>query len=421
MILPNPDAMWKTLPTDPTAPFPKADAESFGAAIDSDGPISILAASRRGRSHANEGKFRDDHFTVDLGSNAADWKIFAVADGAGSAQYSREGSRIACETSCSSLRKFFTEYNVHFDEAVQRVLDAKSDWQTNPTCDASALHETNLAQFFCLSIRAVWEEIKKSAEARNAKINDFSTTLQCVAIKRFPATETRPVLWAVASYWVGDGGAAILRPNGKSKIRPLGTPDGGEFAGQTRFVTTSEELTPEKIISRLRLNVVETFQSIALMSDGVADPFFPAEINIFQYKSWKTFWDELLPEHFPGVLDVSKPPKERAEALLAGLNFFIKGNHDDRTVLLVINDQFSITDESNDSSFPESEETPDDFDSGSILIENSDESNEDSFCSDSLQFGESSSDEDSFISDSSLLDEQSGLSDENSNSDLAED
>lgn len=55
----------------------------------------IVAASKRGRSHAQEGKPRDDHFKMSHMDNG--WYIMAVADGAGSAKYSREGSRIACE------------------------------------------------------------------------------------------------------------------------------------------------------------------------------------------------------------------------------------------------------------------------------------------------------------------------------------
>lgn len=386
VIHPNPDTMWKTLPTDPSAPFPKADAESFGASLGQDAPITVLAASRRGRSHANEGKFRDDHVVVDLGANSDDWKILAIADGAGSAQYAREGSRIACEAVGSSLRKFFTEYNVHFDEAVQKVLDAKSDWQTNPTCAPAALQETNLAQFFCLSIRAAWEEIKKSAESRDAKIGDYNTTLLCAAFKRFAPTDARPALWAIASYWVGDGGFAIFRPNGRAKTLALGSPDGGEFAGQTRFVTMSDELAPERIVSRMRLNVVEEFQALALMTDGVSDPFFPSEINASEYKYWKTFWNETLPDCFPGVLDAAKSPEERAEALLAGLNFFVKGNHDDRTAALVLNDRCRLIDEPEEASAASSESAPDNLDSGSILVE-----------------GEQSSETEDNFSDSSLL------------------
>ncbi len=369
VITPNPDTMWKSVPTDPTAPFSKANEDSFGAIVESESPLAVLAASRRGRSHADEGKFRDDHFRVDLGASADDWKILAVADGAGTAPYAREGSRIACETFCSSLRKYFTDYNVSFDAAVQKVLDGKKDWSANPNCGPVALKETNLAQFFCLSIRAVWEEIKKTAESCGGKIADFSSTLLCVAFKRFPASGSRPALYAIASYWVGDGAAAIFRPNGLAGAIPLGTPDSGEFAGETRFVTMAEEIAPERIVARTRLNVVESFQAIALLTDGVADPFFPAEISVSEYKYWRRFWNATLPENFPGVLDYSKSASERAAALLAGLNFFVKGNHDDRTVALALNDQFVAPNEPEEDVSSTSSEVPENLDAGSLLLE----------------------------------------------------
>ncbi|MBK6541817.1 MAG: protein phosphatase 2C domain-containing protein [Flavobacteriales bacterium] len=54
-----------------------------------------MVASNRGRSHAHEGKFRDDDFKV-ASLNGTGWSIVAVADGAGGSKYSRKGSFIAC-------------------------------------------------------------------------------------------------------------------------------------------------------------------------------------------------------------------------------------------------------------------------------------------------------------------------------------
>ena len=90
-ITPDPRSMWKDLPADETAPFQKANSASQGGAL-ADGLV-VIAASERGRSHANEGKFRDDHFLIKTGPEANGWLFFAVADGAGSAKYSREGSK----------------------------------------------------------------------------------------------------------------------------------------------------------------------------------------------------------------------------------------------------------------------------------------------------------------------------------------
>lgn len=357
-ILPNPRTLWKDVPTDPNAPFQKGDVDYSSATLNVEPKISVIAASRRGRSHANEGKFRDDHFFMADGVGSNGWAIFAVADGAGSAKYSREGSKIACETFVSELSRYFSEYNVSLEATVVKEIEAKEDWKTNPLCDRGALERTNFYQFFCFTVREAWVRIKKSADANGAKVGDYNTTLLCAAMKRFPATEKRPAMWAIASYWVGDGVAAIYRPNGQAGVLPLGAPDGGEFAGQTRFITMADEVKAEKVLPRLRLAFVEDFQALALATDGITDPFFPAENNVGDYAFWQKFWNETLEEEFPGVLDPTRTVEDRARAALIGLNFFVDGNHDDRTLLLAMNDQCALNDEPFVYVKPAAPETP---------------------------------------------------------------
>ncbi|MBQ4081442.1 MAG: protein phosphatase 2C domain-containing protein, partial [Thermoguttaceae bacterium] len=355
-ITPDPRSMWKDLPTDETAPFQKANSASQGGAL-ADGLV-VIAASERGRSHANEGKFRDDHFLIETGPDANGWLFFAVADGAGSAKYSREGSKLACEKTYEKLRAYLSEYNVSFDEAVCKEFEAKTDWKSNPSCDAKAIERTNVGQFFYGAVYDAWNAIKESANEHEAKTADYSTTFLCAAAKRFPAKETRPAFWAVASYWVGDGGAAVYRPNGTSKVHTLGLPDGGEFAGQTRFLTMNDEINPEKVAARVQLNFFDDFQALVLMTDGISDPFFPAETNFTDKNKWKFFWDEILPKEFPNALDASKTPEERADALLKGMSFFRDGNHDDRTLLLVVNDRFEPKPEEESDEEPAPEPSP---------------------------------------------------------------
>jgi serine/threonine protein phosphatase PrpC len=55
----------------------------------------MLAASQRGRSHAHKGDAREDDFFIATGEG---WCIAIVADGAGSAKYSRYGSQLICHT-----------------------------------------------------------------------------------------------------------------------------------------------------------------------------------------------------------------------------------------------------------------------------------------------------------------------------------
>ena len=341
-VNPDPKTMWvEKEPTDPE--FPKDNSKVEFGEIKGNVPLVVLGASQRGRSHANEGKYRDDHLTVNIGATPEDWSFFAVADGAGSAKYSREGSRIVCENVVKELREDFTQYAKQLDAAVRKELDAKKNWD-DTSCEPNALERTNFYQFFYKGVYNVWNELKKLATERSVRINEFSTTFLCVALKRFPAVGEIPAVWCVVSYWVGDGGLAIYRPNGLPTTIPLGVPDGGEFAGQTRFITMVDEINQQKILSRMRLNFVEDFKAIVLMTDGLTDAFFTAEEDLKKYGNWKEFWENILENEFPGALDVNASPEARSQALLKGMGFFRTGNHDDRTLLMIVNDNCELTD-----------------------------------------------------------------------------
>jgi hypothetical protein len=102
IINPDPRDLWKDIPVDwenmPEPKYVKKDTDHEYILVPSlsDGTPQkdIVAASKRGRSHAQEGKPRDDHFKLKHMDNG--WYIISVADGAGSAKFSREGSQIAC-------------------------------------------------------------------------------------------------------------------------------------------------------------------------------------------------------------------------------------------------------------------------------------------------------------------------------------
>lgn len=359
-IAPDPQTLWKELPTDSIAPFWKPDSESFSRVLETERPLKILAASRRGRSHANEGKFRDDHFAIKTASNPGGWTIATVADGAGSAQFSREGSKLACEAFVESLSTNLDKFSAEIDSKLLEELDAKKDWRTNLFVGEDFISTLQFDRFFYRAAYCAYMSIDKASKERAVKNNAFNTTLICVALKHFESTDARPAFWAIASYWIGDGGAAIFRPNGYENVVALGTPDSGEFAGQTRFITMREEMEEAKVRARVKLYLVEDFQALVLMSDGLTDPFFPAENNLADYNYWNKFWTETLPAEFPGVIDSDKSLEEREQALLKGLDFFVAGNHDDRTLLFILDEQCELK---KGTLFNETEEECDDKDS----------------------------------------------------------
>jgi hypothetical protein len=72
---------------------------------------------------------------------------------------------------------------------------------------------------------------------------------------------------------VGDGGMGIYRAD-DNEVNVLGTPDGGEFAGQTRFLTMPEIFADNSFYKRIGFRIVSDFTAIILMSDGITDPKF---------------------------------------------------------------------------------------------------------------------------------------------------
>ncbi len=354
-------SLWEKHEPPKDAPYQTPNEQKDSLVIPLKTPITVLAASRRGRSHEHVGAFRDDYFELKPSNDSYGWHVFAVADGAGSARFSRTGSKLACETLTSELAKKLNDPQT-FKTIIAALLNEMnlahrsgflaSDYLQS----ADVLERTQLAAAFHQAVFRAYEAIDQEAKRFNAScdasdkkvsMRDFSTTALCVAMRRFKGQDGfdkddkkfRPPIWAIVSYWIGDGALAIYRPNDKDKVLLLGEPDGGEFAGQTQFLTTKEEIDAAPIRRRLRLAFVRNFRGIVMATDGISDPFFPSDSSLKNFERWRNFWKETLPKEFPGVLDKSKTPDERAEALLKGMEFWVKGNHDDRTLALILNDK----------------------------------------------------------------------------------
>lgn len=342
-LIVHPDiwSLWKILPS-PSGPYPVEDEISFAAPFPGDDRKIVLAASQRGRSHEHYGKFRDDAFAVNL--DAFDgWSFLAVADGAGSARFSRQGAKIACETVVAKLatrfQEAFRQGNLRepfLDALRSSAPDASTaslDGAQVPPQLVGVFHQTLWETFMQIAAeRDAFNQALPSGE-KPAQLRDFYTTLLCCAVKKYPNKNR----WTILSYWVGDGCLAIYAPNGRPVPLPLGLPDGGEFAGQTRFFTSKEEIALEPIQRRFRAAILDDFDALVMATDGVADPYFEIARDLEDPERWRQFWNLRGPDElFQGVFDSDVAPKKRAERLLKGLRFKVQDNHDDRTILLLL-------------------------------------------------------------------------------------
>ncbi len=326
---PNPRSLWRNIPTSEDILFYKPDSAAeyveVGDGEDGSPRKDIVAASQRGRSHAQEGNPRDDDFRL-FHCDDSDWYVIAVADGAGSAKYSRKGSQLACETVVDHCSRLLSG-NPGLEAAIREYEADRDD----------AEKRTRLTRFvidiiYNGAVKA-HDAIKKLALANDdMKLKDFATTLMFAVCKKFEFG------WFIASFWVGDGAICLFdEKNRTAKI--LGTPDEGEFSGQTRFLTMPEIFHDKDVVAkRLRMSIVPDFTALMLMTDGISDPMFETDRNLNDYARWEEFWRKLK-EGFPadgiGGVDLSDDNPAAKDQLLGWLDFWSPGNHDDRTIAIL--------------------------------------------------------------------------------------
>ena len=323
----DPRKLWKNIPVDWKAmaepKYKNEDTQAEYVKVESlsDGTPQkdIVAASKRGRSHAQEGKPRDDNFKIRHLNNG--WYIMAVSDGAGSKKFSREGSRIACEESVNYC-VVQLENNKPFEEDIAKYNEQKD----NGKGDAQ---KKNVGDYiYSIVGQAAFkahQAIKATAAEDKENPDLYSATLLLAICKKFAFG------WFVASFWVGDG-AICLYDKQSHMAKILGVPDEGEYAGQTRFLTMPEIFQdPISLYKRLRFNIVNDFTALFLMSDGVSDPKFETDANLNNPDKWDALWDDLKEN---GV-ELTDDNEESKNQLLNWLDFWSPGNHDDRTIVIL--------------------------------------------------------------------------------------
>jgi hypothetical protein len=318
-IIPDPRLLWKEVEPSESLPFFRMHEHvQIVTGLDK----SLYAASRRGRSHAHNGAFREDafdlHYLPDDESSDLAWQFAAVSDGAGSAKYSRKGSEIACQDALYYLYK-------NDLGPLQAALDRHSHPGATPfEVLADEQVRATGAEILGKAAQNAWQAIRVQAEEMQEDISAFHATLLLTVIRKCSFG------WWIGAWWVGDGAIALYR-EGES-VQLLGNPDGGQFAGQTRFLT-SPEIWQEDPLARERFSmaVVDDFTALFLMTDGVTDPLFQTDHNLRQVAHWDAFWRQ-----FRESVKLSPFGGEKMNSqLLDWLNFWSKGNHDDRTICIL--------------------------------------------------------------------------------------
>jgi Protein phosphatase 2C len=319
IINPDPKSLWKDEPSDKNDPYWKEDdVSAFGKL----GDRHVVVASKRGRSHANVGSFRDDDFAFKYFEKTG-WSVVAVADGAGSAKLSRKGSALACQEVVDYFTANFTSGVLQeFDEALLQLGGGTAEESQKKLSHFIYNHLSKAAH-------GAHNKLVEFSREKETNLKDYYTTLIFVLFKKYDAG------YAVLSFGVGDCPIAIVNKD-ITGVTLMNWLDVGEFGGGTRFINMPEIFISDKFTTRFKFKLVDDFSYLMLMTDGIYDPKFVVEASLEKIEKWKEFIDDLGGKNEEGIkVEFDPANKEIASQLSAWMDFWSPGNHDDRTLAIV--------------------------------------------------------------------------------------
>jgi hypothetical protein len=319
IINPDPKSLWKDIESDKNDPYWKEDNVAISSEfLDK----KIVVSSKRGRSHANVGSFRDDDFAF-KNFNETGWGIVCVADGAGGYPLTRKGSKLACDSVIKYFEENFNEENLKsFDETLLNHHN-KTDEDSSKKISHFVYNNLSKAAHFA------HKQIEEFALKNEKQLKDFHSTLIFALVKKYDFG------YAILTFGVGDCPIGWLNKD-LTEVKLMNWLDVGEFGGGTRFITMPEIFQSEKFSTRFGFRLVEDFSYLMLMTDGIYDPKFVVEANLEKIDKWNEFIEDLKGKNEDNCkVDFNKENKEIATQLSTWMDFWNPGNHDDRTLAII--------------------------------------------------------------------------------------
>jgi serine/threonine protein phosphatase PrpC len=279
------------LPPEPAIPDDvAARADGASADVPLPGGGRLLVASRRGRLHAHRGDHREDAMAWRTGGDG--WCV-AVADGAGSAVYSRVGAHVAAQVVVHEALRA-----LRHGHALSAALSTAAD-------AVQAALDTLAAQAPCAP-------------------RDLRTTL-LVAV----GTGER-----LALMQVGDG--AIVCEGPTPPFRQPIAPHSGTYSGEVAHF-----LPDAGAVDALRASILEleagAAHTVLLATDGVEDPWYPLARHAPALLASLAGEAAPMPEGLllAGTAAPLRVADGAGDALLQWLAFEKRGENDDRTLAVV--------------------------------------------------------------------------------------
>lgn len=344
----DPKSLWKNIESNTTDAFWKPDNIQEFQSL---GTKNIVVSSKRGRSHANVGSFRDDDYAFKFFENTG-WSVVAVADGAGSSKSSRKGSEIACN---QVINYFENNLTIELSDNFDRLINEFTSESNQNTAIATDVSVNKIIENTDIEL-VVDEEV---VETTKNKINKFIynnlggcaksvyNTLEEFAIKyEFDIKELHSTLifslfkkydfgYVILTFGVGDCPIGIINHD-KTDFKLMNWLDVGEFGGGTRFITMPEIFTSDKFSTRFGFKIIDDFSYLILMTDGIYDAKFVVEANLEKLEKWNEFISDLEGNNDDKAKVIfDKSNSEIANQLSVWMDFWSPGNHDDRTLAII--------------------------------------------------------------------------------------
>ncbi len=256
---------------------------------------SLLIGSRRGRLHAHRGEHREDAGVVL--TFAGGW-CAAVADGAGSARWSRLGSAIATHVASHALR--------------DALAHGRAPADALPAAISHAGESANRA-------------MRRFAELADLSLRDLRTTLLVAAEHAS----------RIATVQVGDGVVTLLGADHTVHLPHSG--DAGDFSGEvTHFLP--DDGAVERLGASLAVHDASAIHALLLATDGVEDPWYPfsrhAPALFSQMESGVNDTNAGAAGMTQAMRGAVLHAADPVHALMEWLAFEKRGENDDRTLFV---------------------------------------------------------------------------------------
>lgn len=300
----NPQLMWKIIPSDELV---KRDKE-YKAFISSN--IDVIAVSHRGRSHAKDGKYRDDDYYINIVDGCT---VSIVADGAGSAPKSSTGSKVFCINAGEHLSGLIKSNKDELLEIIKEISE-----QSDDTPSDIRLKKCLYGIFPAAALygRQILYNIAKQEDVLPKQYH--TTALLSITM---PLDNNG---YFCAAFQIGDGITAVIDGD---DIKLLSKVDSGDFPGETVFVTSKNVFdNATELYERIKWCICKNKPTILSMTDGITDSYFKESMKVDDISLWRKFLSEI--QNDDGEF---KPVKEICD----WLNYYVPQEHDDRTMTIV--------------------------------------------------------------------------------------